>query len=37
MPKVGEYRGISIFYQEDRKRFRMWYRDNKGQKKPVYR
>ena len=36
MPNVGTYRGITIYYQEDRKRYRMWYTDNKGRKKPVY-
>ena len=37
MPNVGEYKGIAIYYQEDRDRYRMWYTDNKGKKKPVYR
>ena len=36
MPNVGEYRGVTIYYQEDRDRYRMWYTDNKGRKKPVY-
>lgn len=36
MPNVGEYRGVTIYYQEDRDRYRMWYTDNKGKKKPVY-
>lgn len=36
MPNVGTYRGIAIYYQEDRDRYRMWYTDNKGKKKPVY-
>lgn len=36
MPNVGTYRGITIYYQEDRDRYRMWYTDNKGKKKPVY-
>lgn len=36
MPKIGEYRGVAIYYQEDRKRYRMWYTDNKGNKKPTY-
>ena len=36
MPNAGEYRGVTIYYQEDRDRYRMWYTDNKGKKKPVY-
>lgn len=36
MPNVGTYRGVTIYYQEDRDRYRMWYTDNKGIKKPVY-
>ena len=36
MPNVGEYRGVTIYYQEDRDRYRMWYTDNKGKKKPTY-
>ncbi len=36
MPNVGTYRGVTIYYQEDRDRYRMWYTDNKGKKKPVY-
>lgn len=36
MPNVGEYRGVTIYYQEDRDRYRMWYTDNKGKKKPAY-
>ena len=36
MPNIGTYRGIAIYYQEDRDRYRMWYTDNKGKKKPVY-
>ncbi len=30
MPNVGTYRGVTIYYQEDRDRYRMWYTDNKG-------
>lgn len=36
MPNVGTHRGVTIYYQEDRDRYRMWYTDNKGKKKPVY-
>lgn len=36
MPNVGTYRGVAIYYQEDRDRYRMWYTDNKGNKKPAY-
>lgn len=36
MPNVGTHRGVTIYYQEDRDRYRMWYTDNKGKKKPIY-
>lgn len=36
MPNVGEYRGVTIYYQEERDRYRMWYTDNKGKRKPAY-
>lgn len=36
MPNIGTYRGIAIYYQEARDRYRMWYTDDKGRKKPVY-
>lgn len=36
MPNVGTHRGVTIYYQEDRDRYRMWYTDNKGKRKPVY-
>ena len=37
MPKVGTYRGVSIYLDETRNRHRMWYTDLKGKKRPVYR
>lgn len=36
MPNVGKYRGVSIYYDTARDRHRMWYTDNKKNKKPVY-
>lgn len=36
MPNVGKYRGISIYHDTARNRFRMWFTDNEKNKKPVY-
>lgn len=36
MPNAGTHRGVTIYYQEERDRYRMWYTDNKGRRKPVY-
>ena len=36
MANAGKYRGVSILYDENRNRYRMWYTDSNGKKKPVY-
>jgi integrase len=36
MANAGKYRGISIYYETSRNRYRMWFTNDKGLRKPVY-